>query len=182
MALYYVALGIMWCTLWCVTALLLADLPKDLKEYYSGRWHRWSVAGIVVRVTAFRPWLLALVMLAFGAIYVLGYAPLEKARRTAALPVPAAMMDLYVPVQWLIDQSLLREPLLQWADLWGMRVSFELASSWRKGWWGTTPPWIYAMGWVVAGIVCSAGPAFIVRWGLLRLVRTSIPVAARSRT
>ncbi len=115
----------------------------------------------------------------FAVIYVLSYAPTEKALAAGRLPWPRAMMDFYVPVQWLIDQSPLREPLLRWADIHGQRANFVSASAARSNYWGTTPPWLYALGWTIAGIVCVVGPAWLVRLILLRVLRSAVPVTAR---
>jgi hypothetical protein len=40
---------------------------------------------------------------------------------------PSRMCGAYIPVEWLIDHTPLDEPLLWWAELWGVepRQSFE---------------------------------------------------------
>jgi hypothetical protein len=129
---YYFALAIMWGALWCVTALLLGPLPDDLRNYYFHRWRRWSIAGIAVRTTQLPRIVLAVGAVICAAYYALSYAPTEAALADGRLRMPRAMMDFFVPVQWLIDQSALREPLLRWADIYGQRENFVAASATRS--------------------------------------------------
>lgn len=178
---YYISLGIMWGTLWCVTAMLLGVLPDDLRKYHLRRWHRWSVAGTVTRMTEHPRIVLSAGAIVFAVIYVLSYAPTEQALAAGRLPWSRAMMDFYVPVQWLIDQSPLREPLLRWAELYGQRAAFVAASATRSTYWGTTSPWLYALGWTILGVACVVGPALPIRLILIRLLRASLPVAARGQ-
>jgi hypothetical protein len=39
----------------------------------------------------------------------------------------------YLPVDWLIDRTPLRQPLFWWAGLFGLRDEFELAHALRTG-------------------------------------------------
>ena len=72
--------------------------------------------------------------------------------------------DLFVPVQWMIDNTPLRQPLLWWAGFWDVpeRLTDASASRLRSGSiWGTTPPWLYASGWLLIGTACSVIPPYI---------------------
>ncbi len=110
-------------------------------------------------------------------IYVLSYAPAEQALATGRLPWPKAMLDFYVPVQWLIDQTPLRVPLLRWAEVFGLREKFVTASARRSSFWGTTPPWLYALGWAAVGVVCVLGPAWPIRRIVVLQHRKAVPRA-----
>ena len=70
--------------------------------------------------------------LVIGAIllsvtYVLSYAPVYRYFAENVAAEPSGVWRVYVPVEWLIDRTPLRSPLLAWADLWG--VAFELDSA-----------------------------------------------------
>jgi hypothetical protein len=41
--------------------------------------------------------------------------------------------------------------------------------------WGTTPAWLYATGWLALAIVCLLGPAWILRIAGLRFLRFAMP-------
>mgnify|MGYP006969365024 FL=1 len=83
------------------------------------------------------PWLLALVLL--GVAYVLSYAPVVKLKEPHSgnrlgaylFPIDGSELPVYRPVDYLIDETPLREPLLMWADLWSVRETFEFASALR---------------------------------------------------
>jgi hypothetical protein len=107
-------------------ALLLGVLPDDLRNYHLRRWPPWSIAGTVTRMTEHPRIVLPAGAIAFAVNYVLSYAPTEQSLAAGRLPWPRAMMDFYVPVQWLIDQSPLREPLLRWADIHGQARELRL--------------------------------------------------------
>src|SRR5262245_20621829 len=132
MVCYFIALGIMWVALWCVMALSLGGLPDDLAQSYLRRWPAWSIAGTVTRTAVHSRIVFPAAAIVFAVAYVLSYAPTEQARAAGRLPWPRAMMDVYVPVQWLIDQSPLREPLLRWAESYGQRETFVSASTARN--------------------------------------------------
>ena len=83
-------------------------------------------------------WLLPLVLL--GVAYVLSYAPVVRFKgpysgnRPGAFlfPIDGSDLPVYRPVDYLIDETPLREPLFLWADLWGVREPFEFASAVRN--------------------------------------------------
>lgn len=74
---------------------------------------------------------LALLAAILVAGYVLSYAPVYRLRH-GTFPKQSAMvasspwlgmsglMTGYAPVEWLMDRTILREPLCRWADLWGV--------------------------------------------------------------
>ena len=81
------------------------------------------------------PWLFAIVVLA--VVYVLSYAPVVKWKGPYAIhnphngpivfayPVDGTHLPMYRPVDCLIDETPLREPLLIWAGVWGACEAFE---------------------------------------------------------
>lgn len=78
-------------------------------------------------------------------VYVLSYAPairysygpdfnLYIKNGSAMIDPPMSWIrtNVYVPVEWLIDKTPLRRPLLLWADLWNVRRSVEFVSECRR--------------------------------------------------
>ena len=51
---------------------------------------------------------------------------------TVKAPIDGDDLPVYKPLDWLIDETPLRDPLLWWADVWGVRGTFVKASSWRS--------------------------------------------------
>jgi hypothetical protein len=47
-------------------------------------------------------------------------------------PLDGKDLPLYRPVDFLIDHTVLREPVLWWAELWGVRDEFETMSRLRE--------------------------------------------------
>jgi hypothetical protein len=181
MNFYYIALGIMWCALWFSTALLMRRLPEDVSMRLRGRWHPWSIAGLATRASEHGRWIMAAAAALFAIAYVLGYAPYESAVATGRLPMQRDMADFYYPVQFLIDETPLRKPLLSWGALFGQRDALESDSTFRSMEYhlGTTPAWLYAIGWSLLGVACVLGPAWIIRIVSIRLIRRILPVAPR---
>ena len=86
--------------------------------------------------------LIAFAMIATPLVYVVSYAPVVRALRLEGsgiyvspsdelIPMPSEYAA-YQPVDWLIDSTPLREAMLWWAGLWGVREEFELASTVRE--------------------------------------------------
>lgn len=80
-------------------------------------------------------------------MYVLSYAPVVRMiggwdtvlgtdgfGNPAILRAPIYSDDLpaYRPVEWLIDHTPMREPLLWWADICGVGRPFREAESWHR--------------------------------------------------
>jgi hypothetical protein len=71
--------------------------------------------------------------------YVLSYAPVVrviKATQTDDPQLSAAdgyELPPYAPIDWMIDQTPLRRPLLCWAELCGVGTDFWFASEIRSG-------------------------------------------------
>jgi hypothetical protein len=64
--------------------------------------------------------------------YVLSYAPLYRYAFGAdqrlngdTLRDRRAWQDAFIPVEWLMDRRLLREPFLRWSEAWGVRRNME---------------------------------------------------------
>jgi hypothetical protein len=85
-----------------------------------------------------------------AVLYVLSYAPVVKWKESTlpsvsatdphtghtvviTTPVDGQGLPLYVPVDWLIDHTILRHPLLRWADLWDVGTTFRVMSNIRRG-------------------------------------------------
>ena len=78
-------------------------------------------------------------------VYVFSYAPVVRMKNPFILysgtdykgfsPTSGSIdghnLPLFRPIDWLIDETPLRRPLLWWAELWGVRDCFELAH-WRR--------------------------------------------------
>jgi hypothetical protein len=75
-------------------------------------------------------WVVALLL---PVLYVLSYAPVYSVVRqnTNAMAPYGASWVIYRPVDWLIDHTPLDGPLLTWANLWGVRMQFEIAADAR---------------------------------------------------
>lgn len=86
--------------------------------------------------------IIAFVLIVLPVLYVLSYAPFVRAsrgrysaRRThrmsvldpddVVLPGAGSRYPAYKPVDWLVDNTVLTEPLLLWSGLWGVREYFE---------------------------------------------------------
>lgn len=89
--------------------------------------------------------MVALILIASPVVYVLSYAPIVKIcgdtrqfvpdqPRTGAYVITADIQEpladasrypAYAPVDWLIDDTPLREPLFLWAEIWGVGQAFE---------------------------------------------------------
>lgn len=82
------------------------------------------------------------VLAALLLLYVLSYAPMMQITATHVAPgsytsphghrITVGKLTIYpvrhwgyAPVRWLTASTPLREPLLMWADLWGMREILE---------------------------------------------------------
>jgi hypothetical protein len=79
-------------------------------------------------------WAIVVGVALFLLFYTLSYAP---ALRGDDKPDPTYALfnesvHLYGPVEWLIDNTPLRELLLVWAAVWGVREEAEHASTLRK--------------------------------------------------
>src|SRR5262245_62047307 len=73
-----------------------------------------------------------------GVAYVLSYPPavtiaerLHLIRRGVFDGVDGDKLPVYKPVDWLIDHSVVRKPILAWAWCWGQYDNFELGSIYR---------------------------------------------------
>ena len=82
-------------------------------------------------------------LLLLAAVYVLSYAPMYRWEHWRDdmgdnfIAEHHVRRDtdwdyLYVPVERLIDNTALREPLLWWSDVWGVRGPIETESEWRQ--------------------------------------------------
>ena len=91
-------------------------------------------------------WPLAVVLAVLMLLYVLSYAPVVRLMggwktyatvdgfgnpATVKAPIYGDDLPVYKPLDWLIDETPLRDPLLWWADVWGVRGTFVEAMMWR---------------------------------------------------
>jgi hypothetical protein len=73
----------------------------------------------------------ALILL--SVTYALSYAPVfrwQMERQNTMCP-EGKWRQLYDPVNWMIDRTPLRPPLLSWADYWNVRSPMETESWYR---------------------------------------------------
>jgi hypothetical protein len=64
-------------------------------------------------------------------MYVLSYAPVYRLGMQRGWSGIDRQPAAYRPVDWLIDNTPLNEPLYGWADLWGVRGDFVWAAAYR---------------------------------------------------
>jgi len=71
-------------------------------------------------------------------LYLCSYAPMyewQMQRQNTAYP-SGAWRHFYRPAEWLIDHTFMRQPLLSWANLFGVRRSLVTESYFRRmGFW-----------------------------------------------
>ena len=171
---YFMALAVMWCTLWSVTAIVLGGWTQSSRPSTPHERYPWSIGGLFARVGKNRRVLHVVVLLVLvDKLYVLRYAPAAGVMATGKLTGMGPLLDLSFPVEWLIDETPLHEPLHRWAAVWGQRVNFDRISAARikNNYWGDVPPWLYGSGWLLLGIVCVVGPAWILRLGVVWCLR-----------
>lgn len=156
----------------------------------AGLWyfHIRLVHGPVLRrLTGKQRVLLAFAVAAVPCAYCFSYAPFLRILTTHPewRPTIAAFDDLFVPVQWLIDHTLLCDPLLWWADFCQVpdQLLSQTSEARMRSFWGQTPPWLYASGWVLFGSACCVVPPYLahrlMRCGQLMLTyrRSQMPTA-----
>jgi hypothetical protein len=70
-------------------------------------------------------------------VYVLSYAPALRLMHSRVVVDHPFMETViphvpgYAPVEWLIDNTPMREPLLRWGDLWGCGDDMRFSSDFR---------------------------------------------------
>lgn len=74
-------------------------------------------------------WFVVAACLLLPAVYTLSEAPIV---RLAGVTPHGGWWRLYSPVDWAIDNTPLREPLLSWARLWSVEVEFVGAEWYRQ--------------------------------------------------
>lgn len=84
----------------------LGDIGEDGASMNRRKWSLTLLAAFFLVVPPFLS-------------YVLYYAPVVRFT-TVQVGTP-----VYAPVDWLTDNTQLRDPLLDWAELWGVREEFE---------------------------------------------------------
>lgn len=99
-----------------------------------------------------KPWLvnLAFIAVLLLLVYPLSYAPVvrlgggnQDVTPTVFMSMHGPIIDyadgsrypIYVPVDWLIDHTPLRQPLFWWAALFGVKEDFQSAYNWRTAEW-----------------------------------------------
>ncbi len=149
--IYFMILTVLWATIWSCCVWFFRT--------------RRTRGPLFRRLTRKRRILLVCVFVAMPCIYCLSYAPFMRLLAVAPdlRPGIGALDDLYVPVQWLIDQTALREPLLSWAGIWHVSPQPLMAASAARMrfFWGTTPPSLYAAGWLLIGIAWCVIPPYL---------------------
>lgn len=83
--------------------------------------------------------LVAFVMLT-STLYVLSYAPYSRVRYGPSSEAFSYAWDYspheagYRPVEWLIDRTPARKPLLRWAQIWSVEHRMARDSASRRNW------------------------------------------------
>jgi len=76
---------------------------------------------------------IALLLVCGLLLYVLSYAPYLRFRVGGTFYTPystgAAPTSFYAPVNILIQSTILEQPLLLWADVWGVRAETEYVAA-----------------------------------------------------
>ena len=149
--LYFAILAILWLAIWACAVWYFETRRTrgPLLRRLSGKRRALLIAGLVL----------------IPCLYLLSYAPYKRFEATVPVmrPTIAALDDLYVPVQWVFDHTALQAPMIRWAQIWGVpsnRLIGESESR-MKSFWGTTPPWLYATGWVLIGIAWCLLPPYL---------------------
>ena len=103
----------------------MMTLPESLRTIPAGV-RPWSIAGICRRFLIYRRIVIPVAVLGIAVCYVLSYVPVMA----LGLPRPRdSMLDLYDPVEWLIDNTSLSDPLLAWSERWGLHDKLANASA-----------------------------------------------------
>lgn len=79
-----------------------------------------------------RPLLPIVLLVVLPLAYVLSYAPAYRIGKSSGWSRIDRSIAAYRPVDWLIDNTPLDEPLYRWADLWGVRGDFVWAAAFRS--------------------------------------------------
>jgi hypothetical protein len=79
-----------------------------------------------------RPLLPIVLLVVLPLAYVLSYAPAYRIGKSSGWSRIDRSIAAYRPVDWLIDNTPLDEPLYRWADLWGVRGDFVWATAVRS--------------------------------------------------
>jgi hypothetical protein len=173
--LYFTILTVLWLSIWAGAAW-----------YFETRRAR---GPLFRRLSIKRRLLLVACLVAISCVYCLSYAPYKRVLAAApnARPTLGALDDLYVPVQWLFDHTPLQTPLLRWAELCNASPDRLIAESHSRSgshFWGTTPPVLYAAGWIFLGIVWCLLPPYLFYRGMVwwRERRKGISLHAQNAT
>jgi hypothetical protein len=141
--LYFTILTVLWFAIWACGVWYF-----ETRRLRGPLFRRLSVKRRLLMIAA---------LVGLPCIYCLSYPPLR--------PTLGTLDDLYVPVQWGFDNTALQAPLLRWADFCGAspnQMLAESASRKRSMFWGTTPAYLYASGWIIFGIICCILPAYLI--------------------
>jgi len=143
-ALYYLACAIGWIVV-CVGGYLLFQYAGRLRR--QSRLERRAIVALILFTATF-----------IALNYLLWY-PVAVSR----LSYP--WLDLFVPAEWVYDHTFLRGPLRAAGESLGVAGRMDEASYWRMRsaeYWGSTPPWLYATGWIALCVAIVAGATFAV--------------------
>ena len=77
----------------------------------------------------------AVALLCVVVAYPMSYAPVVRFNRSVAF---GRDLPMYAPVDWVIDNTPLRDPLFAWARLWGVEYEFVWAEYSRTHLWRTS--------------------------------------------
>ena len=101
MIAYYVTLGAVWCIVCLATALMLGDLSPAMRQVPQGL-SRWSPRRAFRWLLIHRRIAIPVVGLFLLSCFILSYAPVMSLRITRSR---GSLLELYAPVEWLIDNT-----------------------------------------------------------------------------
>jgi hypothetical protein len=156
-AVYFTILGAMWICVWCVFYVLFTDPSRIVTHVWVPRHRRLLLIAVILT-------------LPFSYIAIYPPVVVAAARQPAATP----LLDLFVPAEWVVDNTPARPGVLRVAEWWGIRSRIETESDRRlkQNTWGSWP-WLAAVASVVIVVVCAIGPPFIVAQAKRRIMQSS---------
>lgn len=147
--LYFTILAGAWLVVWSAVFLLITR-PADCHKYV------WQ--------PVYTRWFLILFVMGAPFTYLTGYpACLALSQK---MPITAPLLDIFVPVEWLVDHTPARFLVQEAAQWWNVssRISAASESRLQRDYWGQWP-WLSAGGELVLVITAVVLPPILVsRW------------------
>lgn len=143
--IYYFVCMLLWVAVWIGTYFVISQFRRRDK-------------GTIAR----RMFPMALGIAAILLTYVLAYAPAIQLLRGSRAHI---FLDLFVPVEWLIDNTPIQSIYAAWADVFGVKGTILSAANWRGRvtYWGHLPQWNYVSWWLIFGLSALLVPPWLFR-------------------